>query len=289
MNLERQTCNLAAVELLPNEVWAIILQYLDYVDILSIKFLSKRCFCLSFLSDRFQYFQRLAKQLVDCNVFYEKVNGFFKSVINESDVSFSNQLYMNYFFDKLMGDVLISSIFCHLFHCPRSLFTQSKCQLCSRRFVLTTIVKPDNFNELFNLNFNERLMKEYHNISFKGLESSLFYKSYDELVTVTSNKKRCLTTCVITTPAKIARLFLEVFLRILVNGCYDFATVLSNSKKLGFIQKYFDCLIIVLPNLIAKFDYDVFIKIFSENNYTSDIFKITNRNFLKYCSEKYAC
>ena len=108
-------------------------------------------------------------------------------------------------------------------------FGRSNVNYDSRRFVLTTIIKPDNFNELFNFNFNDRLLREYQNISFKGLESSLFFKSYDELVTINSNKKRCLTTCVITTPAKIARLFLEVFLRILVNGCYDFTVVLSDS------------------------------------------------------------
>ena len=66
------------------------------------------------------------------------------------------------------------------------------------------------------------------------LESSLFFKSYDELVTIMSDRKRCLTTCVVSSPSKIARLFLEVFLRILINGCYNFANVLSKSEELIF-------------------------------------------------------
>ena len=198
-------------------------------------------------------------------------------------------MYLNYFLHNLKGNLLISSCFCHLFHCPRSLFAKNSCHLCSRKFIASVITKPQNFDQLFTFTFGDRLLKEYQNISFKGLQSSLFFKSYDELVTIESDKKRCLTTCVISSPSKIGRLFLEVFLRILVNGCYNFANILSKSEELIFLQKYFDCVINHLPDIIAKFNFNIFIKIFSENDYNSHSFKITNKNFVSYCSKKYAC
>ena len=76
----------------------------------------------------------------------------------------------------------------------------------------------------------------------------------DELVTVNSDRKRCLTTCVIMSPSKIGRLFLEVLLRILVNSCYNFVTILSQSQELIFLEKYFDSLLNHLPDVIVEFD-----------------------------------
>ena len=90
-------------------------------------------------------------------------------------------------------------------------------------------------------------------------------------------------------PCKIGKLFLEVFLRILVNACYDFANILSQSEELIFLEKFFDFVVSRIPNCIAKFDFKVFIKIFSENDYNSPDLKITNKNFISYCSQKYAC
>ena len=276
---------------MPTEVWAVILQYFDYIDILCIRFLSKRLFKISFLNTRFKYFQCLARQLTDCDVFYEKMKALFQNFITKvkSDISLSDWLYLNYVIDNLKGDLLISSCFCHLFHCPRSLFAKNDCRLCSRKYILNLITKPENFSRLFDFSFGDRLLKEYQNISFEGLKSSLFYKSYDEFKTIQSDKKRCLTTCVITSPCKLGRLFLEVILRILINSSYDFANNLSQSQQFVFLQKYFDSIVEYLPNIIAEFDYNLFIKIFLENDYNSFHFKITNQNFLNYCSKKYAC
>ena len=277
--------------MLPNEVWTVILKYLHYSDILSIKFLSRRCFNIIFLNSRFKYFQDLAKQLTDCNLFYQKITVCFQDFVQKvkSDISLPDWLYLNYFIHNLKGDLLISSCFCHLFHCPRSLFAMNSCHLCSRKFIASLITKPKNFNQLFDFTFGDRLLEEYQNISFNGLESSLFFKSYDELATINSDRKRCLTTCVIMSPSKIGRLFLEVFLRILVNSCYNFATILLQSQELIFLEKYFDSLLNHLPDVIAEFDYNLFIKFFSENEYNSHDFKITNKKFLSYCSKKYAC
>ena len=238
--------------MLPNEVWAIILKYLHYGDILSIKFLSRRCFNISFLNSRFKYFQDLAKQLTDCNLFYQKITVSFQDFVQKvkSDISLPDWLYLNYFVHNLKGDLLISSCFCHLFHCPRSRFAMNSCHLCSRKFIASLITKPKNFNQLFNFTFGDRLLEEYQNISFNGLESLLFFKSYDELVTINSDRKRCLTSCVIMSPSKIGRLFLEVLLRILVNSCYNFATILSQSQELIFLEKYFDSLLNHLPDVI---------------------------------------
>ena len=267
------------------------MKFLNYADILSIKRLSKRCYIISFLNPRVKYFQNLAKQIIDCDLFYQNFSFFIQNFLQrvKTDISLSNWLYLNYFLDNLKSDLMISSCFCHLFHCPISLFAKNDCYLCSRKFISTLITKPKNFNQLFNFTFGDRLLKEYQNISFKGLEPSLFFKSYDEMATIMSNRKRCLTTCVVSSPSKIARLFIEIFLRILINYCYKFVEILSESEELIFLEKYFDSVYNFLPDIIVKFDFKVFVKIFSENNYNSSIFKIINENFINYYSEKYAC
>ena len=213
------------------------MKFLNCVDILSIKCLSKRCYTMTFLNQRFNYFQYFAKQLIDCDLYYQTSSLFVQNFLEEikTNISLPNWLHLNYFFDNLKSDLMISSCLCHLFHCPRSLFAKSECFLCSRKYVSTFITKPKNFDQLFKFNFGDRLLKEYQNISFKGLESSLFFKSYDELATVMSNRARYLTTCVVTSPSKIARLFLEVFLRILVNYCYKFVEHLPESEEVIFV------------------------------------------------------
>ena len=137
----------------------------------------------------------------------------------KDDIDISNWLFLNYFLDSIKTDLMISNCLCHLFHCPRSLFAKSDCMLSSRKYVLTLITKPKNFDSLFNFDFEDSLLIQYKDISFQGFKSALFYKSFDELATIMSDRKRCLTTCVINTPSKFARLFLEVFLRILMNYC----------------------------------------------------------------------
>ena len=100
--------------MLQNEIWTNILKYLDYVDILSIKFLSKRCLNIIFLNNRFKYFQDLAKQLVDCNLFYQKINAFVENFVQKvkSDISLSNCLYLNYYLHKALFFILDKKIFC---------------------------------------------------------------------------------------------------------------------------------------------------------------------------------
>ena len=115
--------------MLPNEIWAVILKYLNYVDILSIKLLSKRCFSITFLNSRFKYFQGLAKQLTDCSLYYQEINAVFDNFFQKlkTDISLPDLLYLNYFFYQLKGNLLLSSCFCHL-----SFVSLSKVYFCNR-------------------------------------------------------------------------------------------------------------------------------------------------------------
>ena len=126
--------------MLPNEILAVILKYLNYVDILSIKFLSKRCFNITFLNTRFKYFRGLAKQLTDCNLYYQEINAFIDNFVQKikSDISLPDWVYLNYFFDQLKGNLMLSSCFCHLFHCPRSFYAPNNCPLCSKKIPNST-------------------------------------------------------------------------------------------------------------------------------------------------------
>ena len=80
--------------MLPNEIWAVILKYLNYADILSIKLLSKRCFNISFLNCRFKYFRGLAKQLTDCSLYYQEIKAVFDNFVQKltSDISLPDWL-----------------------------------------------------------------------------------------------------------------------------------------------------------------------------------------------------
>ena len=207
--------------MLPNEIWAVILKYLNYVDILSIKLLSKRCFNITFLNTRFKYFQGLAKQLTDCSLYYQEINAFFDEFIQKvkSDISLSDCLYLNYLFYQLKGNLMLSSCFCHLFHCPRSVYAKNNCLLCSRKFI-------SEFDQLFSL-IKDRL-KNQKLLDLDAVE--------------------CLDL--------LANDFLKVFLRILVNVCCDFD--LSESEKLIFLQKFSNFVISRIPDIIAKFNFKIF-------------------------------
>ena len=104
-----------------------------------------------------------------------------------------------------------------------------------------------------------------------------------------SDRKRCLTTCVINTPSKFARLFLEVFLRILINYCYKFNELLPVSQEVNFVEIYINQVIEFTSNIIPKFNFSVFVEMFSQNVFNSNNFKLINENFINYCSNKYAC
>ena len=205
--------------MLPNEIWTIILKYLNYTDILSIKLLSKRCFNISFLNCRFKYFRGLAKQLTDCSLYYQEINAFFDNFVQKvkSDISLPDWLYLNYFFYQLKGNLLISSCFCHLFHCPRVVYLNN-CRLCSRKFIPVMDSKIKDFDEIFTI-----------------IENRL-------------NQKVLFL---------LAKYFLEVFFRILVNASYDFANILLYSQRLIFLQKFFDFVISHIFNTITKFDFNI--------------------------------
>ena len=96
---------------------------------------------------------------------------------------------------------MISNCFCHLLHCPRS-FAKSQCSLFGRKYVLTRITKPKNFEE-FKFAFRDRL-------NFKEISSL----SFDELATIMSD--RCL--------------------RILMNYCCKFVELLPECQEIRFVE-----------------------------------------------------
>ena len=54
-------------------MWVEIMKFLNCTDILSIKCLSKRCYTIAFLNQRFSYFQIFAKRLIDCDFVLSKL------------------------------------------------------------------------------------------------------------------------------------------------------------------------------------------------------------------------
>ena len=106
-----------------------IMKFLNTSDFLAVKCLSKRCFTISFLNQRFSYYRHFAKRFVDSNLYYDTLSCFIQNFLEnvKNNIDFSNWLLLNYFLDNLKTDLMISNCFCHLFHCPRSLFAKSNC------------------------------------------------------------------------------------------------------------------------------------------------------------------
>ena len=82
---------------------------------------------------------------------------------------------------------------------------------------------------------------------------------------------------------------MEVFLRILMNYCYKFVELQPESQEVKFLEKYISGVIEFLSNILPKFKFSVFVNMFSQNSFNSNIFKLINENFINYCSKKYAC
>ena len=257
--------------------------------------MSKRCLSISFLDEHVRYYNHFAKRLVDSNLYYDILSCFIRDFLKnvKNDLNFSTWLFLNYFFDNLKTDLMISNCFYHLFHCPRSVFAKSECVLCSRQYVLTQITKPKNFNDLYKFNFvsffENYLPKGSKGTFFEEFKPLLFYKSYDELVTIMSDRKRCLTKFVVQSPFKLIKAFLEIVLRVLMNYCYKFIKYLLVCQEADFVEKYVNSVLEFLSNILGKIKFSVFVDMFSENTYNSNIIKILNENFITYCSKKYAC
>ena len=257
--------------------------------------MSKRCLSISFLDEHVRYYNHFAKRLVDSNLYYDILSCFIRDFLKnvKNDLNFSTWLFLNYFFDNLKIDLMISNCFYHLFHCPRSVFAKNGCFLCSRQYVLTQITKPKNFNDLYKFNFvsffENYLPKGSKGTFFEEFKPLLFYKSYDELVTIISKRKRCLTKFVVQSPFKLIKAFLEIVLRVLMNYCYKFIKYLLVCQEADFVEKYVNSVLEFLSNILGKINFSVFVDMFSENTYNSNIIKILNENFITYCSKKYAC
>ena len=73
-----------------------------------------------------------------------------------------------------------------------------------------------------------------------------------------------------------------------MNCCYRFIEYLPLYQEADFVEKYVVSVLKFLSNILGKINFSVFVDIFSENSYNSDIIKILNKNFIGYCSKKYA-
>ena len=76
-----------------------IMKFLDASDFLTVKRLSKRCFTITFLNQRFRY----VKQLVDSNLYYSNLSFFVRKLLEnvKDDIDLSNWLFLNYILDNL--------------------------------------------------------------------------------------------------------------------------------------------------------------------------------------------
>ena len=273
-----------------------ILDFLTLRDVISLKFLSKRFYRLSFLKKKLKYFNVNSHNVFDVNEYYDMFFCSFNNLLHNLKKVFDEPtfLLLVYSFEELKNQIMISNCLYHLFSCPRSVFAKSDCLYCSRTYVKSQIVQPKNFAAIADFNFNkffnlDGLSNDSLNI-LKQFKILVFFKSFDDFSIINSDRKRCLNTFIVQDHLHLVLVFFEIQLRIFVNFFYGIVNYVKVSDESFFLQECFDFAYDFVTNCIKKVKASFFEKIFDEidcNDFNSNIIKIINKKYIDYCNRKY--
>ena len=285
---------------LPNEIWSLILKFLPLQDVLSLKFLSKRFYRISFFDKKIKYFNTISHNTFEVDDYHDTFLNMLTDLLNKFKMNFDELtfLFLKYSFEDLKNLFMISNCFYHLFSCPRSVFARSNCIFCSRLYVLPDI-RPKNFKLIDNFDFeisdDRRNSLSENSISIlKRFKIITFFNSLEEFSTINSNQKRCLNTFIVQDYFHLVLVFFEVQLRILSNFFYNIVKdkyIKSKIKQIFFLEQCFNFSIEFVTYCISKVKIDFFEEIFKEFDFSdsdSNIIKVINKKYIEYCDRKYA-
>ena len=297
LNLLINLDNVSPIVALPNEIWIMILDFISLSDFVSLKFLSKRFYRLSFLNKKLKYFNINSHKIFDVNEYYNTFLYFLDDLLKRFKMKFDFPTYLilKYSFEDLMNQSLISNCLFHLFSSPRSVFARNDCSNCSRIYIRKKVAQPKNFSCIDKFKFDMfydtvDLSSDSLNM-IKNFDFSGFFYSSDEYSVINSNRKRCLNTFIFQDYIQLVLVFFEIQLRIFVNFFYSLVNDNLLSDETFFLESCFTFLHRFIVQCIKKVKFVHFQKIFDEidyNEFNSNYIKVINKKYVDYCNKKYA-
>ena len=217
---------------LPNEIWFKLLMFLDYFNVLSLSQTSKRFNQLSFSRSDFKEHVNIVWSIFDGEreTYFNAFKDSLKQISSNICCGFSNlfkprQYLVNYLevkMEKLVWDLQLFKIFCHIVHCKRRIRSDGKCKLCTTFFVdkKSEVILLKNCTDLTarNVTHNEvRALFETAKTSF--VYPNIFYKTSDFI----EHGPRCvnyseLFSDLIDKPFLLYVFYLEIFFRVFFNS-----------------------------------------------------------------------
>ena len=250
-----------------------------------------------------KYYSDNSPKIFNVNQYHDMFFILFNNLLNSLKVKFSETtfLLLKYSLDDLKNLFMISNCLSHLFSCPRSVFARNDCLYCSRLFIEENI-RPKNFTIINDFNFKYYLDSYIQGkLSSKSVDvlarfkTIVFFKSFDELSVINSDRKRCLTTFIVQDYFHFVLVFFEVQLRIFINFFYKIVEneyVKKEDEIRFFLEQCFHFTFDFVSYCIGKVNIVFFEEIFDEmnfNEYDSNIIKVINKKYIEYCDRKYAC
>ena len=240
--------------------------------------------------------------IFDLNEYYDMFFQLFDKLLDNLKMKFGGTtfLFLKYSLDHLKNLSMISNFFCHLFSCPRSVFSKNDCLYCSRIFIEKDF-RPENFVCINDFNFN-LFLNVYTKASLssssydvlKRFKIIVFFKSSDEFSVINSDRKRCLTTFIAQDYIRLVLAFFEIQLRIFINFFYNIVKdnyVKTQNEVRFFLEQCFNFSFDFVTYCIGKVNVSFFQKIFDEvdlTDYDPNIIKVVNKKYIEECNRKYA-
>ena len=152
--------------------------------------------------------------------------------------------YCLYLLKKLIEP---SNIVFHMFCCPRSYFFASECRQCSLLFVdwqasefnLVESIQDRYLKCYLNNGFTEEVRRLFLDSKIKHSKLEVVYKCRQHCENIMSYHERCLNFLIITSPAGLIQLYLEVLLRVLFNFIYTVSAELDNDEQREYFLETF--------------------------------------------------
>ena len=241
-------------------------------------------------------------KIFDVNQYYDMFFYLFNKLLNNLKMKFDSMtfLLLKYSLEDLKNLFMISNCFYHMFSCPRSVFARNDCLYCSRVFI-EEVDKPKNFISINDFNFNVFLdmfikanLSANSNDVLRRFKIIVFFKSFDELSVINSDRKRCLTTFIVQDYIRLVLVFFETQFRIFINFFYNIVKdkyVKTGDEIRFFLEECFNFSFDFVTFCIGKVNVSFFQNIFDEvdlNEYDSNIIKVINKNYIEHYNRKYA-
>ena len=280
------------------------MKFLTISNLHNLRLLSQRFRDIAFLSgevfDELKENRDNLKDIIDVEKQREQFDSLFDSFFTErfnKRFSLPLRYYMRYHLDFLKRLIEPSNIFFHMFNCPRSYLSVNVCSQCSFLFVdwqtseldLVYSIRRCYLDCYLKNGFSKKVRKLFEDCKIKCSKLEVVYKSRQQYENIMNDRERCLNFLVITSPAGLIDLYLEVLLRVLFNSIYTFSAELDNDEQREyFLQEFLVFVQYFIKDSLPLFFAKGFIKTFTiyilDVHYRLFYLRIVNDHYIRYCN-----